>query len=137
MSVRNWKVGVLSMLLAVSATFVRAQEATTQPSARARLPRDFAQISSLTDDQKSQILAIREGADGEIRKLEAKEKDDEESVLTDAQKSELKEIDEKLASERAARSAEARRQERIDSTEEKLNTLKAGETPTTNPSSPN
>jgi hypothetical protein len=137
MSARKWAVGVFATLAAASATLVLAQEVTTQPSARARLPRDYAQITSLTDDQKSQILAIRETTDSEVRRLEAKEKDDELAVLNDDQKTELKQIDEKLNTERLARQAEARRQERIDSTEAKLNELKDGQTPTTNPSGQN
>jgi len=137
MSARKWVVGIFATLAAASATLVIAQETTTQPATKARLPRDYAQITSLTDDQKSQILAIRESIDSEVRRLEAKEKDDELAVLNDDQKTELKQIDEKMNTERLARQAEARRQERIDSTEAKLNELKDGQTPTTNPSGQN
>jgi hypothetical protein len=142
MSTRTWTVAILTIGLAMSARYVLGQDApaapapTTQPAeaAHVRLPADFARMTDLTDDEKSQILAIRATADEAIRQLEAKEKSDEEALLTDAQKDELKDIDTKLAAERRSRLAEERRQERIENTQEKLDQLKGTDQPTTNPS---
>ncbi|HUB27523.1 MAG TPA: hypothetical protein VL992_19010 [Tepidisphaeraceae bacterium] len=141
MSTRNWTVAILTLGLAVSARYVLGQDAApaTQPtvSSHSRLPADFARMTDLTDDQKSQILAIRATADEAIHQLEVKEKADEENLLSDAQKDELKDIDTKLAAERRSHLAEERREERIENTQEKLDQLKNEDQPTTNPSAPN
>jgi hypothetical protein len=142
MSTRTWTVAILTIFLAASMKYVLAQDAappapTTQPTPRTHLPADFARMTDLTDDEKSQILSIRESTDQQMRALAAKEKSDELAVLTDAQRDELKDIDAKIASERRSHLAEERRQERIESTEQKLDELKGQDQPTTNPSAQN
>lgn len=142
MSVRMWAAGVLTLSIAATATWVVAQDAasatpTTEPTTRVRLPRDFAELTDLSDDQKSQILSIRQTTDSQIRELEAKEKADESAILTDTQKAELADIDKKIGGERRAREEAARRQEEIENTQDKLNQLKSADQPTTNPAAQN
>lgn len=141
MSVRKFVVGIAASMIVGSTALVVAQEAAApSPAAveptRVRLPRAYAQLTGLTDDQKSKILDIREKADKQIEAIRAQENDDMQAVLTDAQKEELKTVEAKLEDEARSRREKERLQEDIQSQQEKLDQLKdqGGSTPTTNPS---
>jgi len=121
------------MVLTGSAVVVVAQDAKPAPP-RTRLPADYRQLD-LSDDQKSKLLGIREQADTQIEAIRAKEQEDMLSVLTDAQQSQLKEIDAKLKEEAHARRSEEELQQRIAGDQQKLDDLK--DQPTTNPAPQN
>lgn len=68
------------------------------PTAKGTLPRNWSKIG-LTDEQKQKVYTIRGDYKGkmdelrkEIVKLQKKEKEDLEKVLTDAQKTRLREL---------------------------------------------
>ena len=57
-----------------------------------KLVQPWNKLTSLSEDQKDKINAIHQKALAEINLIEKREKTDIEALLTDAQKSELKEI---------------------------------------------
>jgi len=135
-SIRNWVVTVCGFALASSVVVAVAQDAkpdadTPVPAVRTRLPRDYAQLPDLSDDQKTKLLSIREDADKQIREIEAKESDDMKAVLSDDQKKELDAIDTKMKESMRAAREKARLQEQMQRDSEKLN--QDGTTPTTAP----
>jgi len=135
-SIRNWVVAVCGFALASSVVVAVAQDAkpdadTAAPVVRTRLPRDYGQLSDLSDDQKTKLLSIREDADKQLREIEAKESDDMKAVLTDDQKKELDAIDIKMKDQMRSTREKARLQEQMQRDSEKLN--QDGATPTTAP----
>ena len=145
MSIQRNTIGLAFLALAVSGIvksgLVIAQDAPPAPSSpaspdapavtadtsgagRTRLPADYAALSDLTADEKTKLLAIREKTDQEIRDLRAKEVADMEATLTDAQRAELKEIDAKQQAAAKAARAQERLQQRIETNQDKLNSLK-------------
>jgi Spy/CpxP family protein refolding chaperone len=134
-SFRNWIVGVGALALA-SSVVVFAQDAkpdadTPAPAVRTRLPRDYVQMTDLTDDQKDKLLSIREDADKQMEAIRAKEADDMKALLSDDQKKELDAIDAKIKEDTRAAREKARLQERVQEDTQKLN--QDSGTPTTNP----
>ncbi len=56
---------------------------------RARLPKEFARLSDLTEDQKTQIVAIQAKLDEQMAELRKQALADQRAVLTDGQRTEL------------------------------------------------
>ena len=147
MKVRNWIAGVGSLVLVGAAVVGAADDAKpadNTPKAekpdhhgRTRLPKAYAQLSDLSDDQKQKLADIHEKTVQEMHALEAKERDDMRSVLTDAQRTELDDWTAKNKEETRAKRSELRLEDRVKTDEEKLKEAreKAAGEPTTKPDS--
>jgi hypothetical protein len=109
----HWAVLMVSMTLAGSAVLAIG-DATTQPVRHVKLPRDFTGLKDLTDDQKSQIIAIQAKYDEQIEELRKEQAADEKAVLTPDQVSELDAIAAKTKAERKAEMAEEKAQKARD-----------------------
>jgi Spy/CpxP family protein refolding chaperone len=92
------------MPLAVAAmlsgsVLVLADDPTTQPAehhARARkMVKPWSELTDLTDDQKTKILDLHADSNKEIKAIQTKEKEDILALLTDDQKKEITEIEDK------------------------------------------
>lgn len=103
-------------MLLVAGTFIIAQGAgpTSNPSSqptgrRSKLVQPWSHLTTLSAEQKSNILQIHSKALDEINKIKDKEEADITALLTDAQKQELKTIldQEKLAAKLKAASRPA------------------------------
>lgn len=66
----------------------KADKAAAKPKA-SRLPAAYANIASLTDEQKAKLADIWAKADAEKKAIEEKAKTDMAAVLTEAQRTEL------------------------------------------------
>jgi Spy/CpxP family protein refolding chaperone len=96
----------IGALLATGGTALIAEDApTTAPATRpahpAKLTKPWSELSDLSDDQKTQIIAIHQKANQEMDAIREKERADILALLTDDQKTELAE-DEAKAREAAA-----------------------------------
>ena len=77
--------------------------ATTRPAGRAthrKLPKPYADMKTLTPEQQQQVLKIHEDAVEQAHKIEDKERDDVEALLTPEQQTELDDIQGKTKAER-------------------------------------
>lgn len=88
--------------LLAAITWARAEDkpADAKPdkkSAGAKIVQPWSKLSSLTDDQKAQIKEIHAKANDEVKVIRDKEKTDIMAVLTDAQKEELKAMEQDKA----------------------------------------
>ena len=88
----------------------------------AKLTKPWSELTSLTDDQKAKIEQIHADALEQEKEARAKETSAIEAVLTDAQKAELKAMEEKAAADRKEKNAAAKKKKGGD------------ESPTTAPS---
>jgi Spy/CpxP family protein refolding chaperone len=98
-------VSVVAVLMSASLLIAADEGAApaAQPEAHhraARLTKPWSEISSLTDEQKTQIEEIHGKALDKEKEIRAKEQADIEALLTDAQKAELKSAAEKTATDR-------------------------------------
>jgi hypothetical protein len=126
-----------------SAVMVAAQQAAPDSTAdsadtttlRTRLPADYAQLSGLSDDEKTKLLEIRAKTDEAIRVLHENETKDMLATLTDDQRTQLAQIQaaQKAKASESRRAAELNRQ--IQTDQERLNALK--DKAATNPSGSN
>jgi len=82
--------------------------ATTRPSHSYRLVQPWSKLTSLSDDQRGQIYQIHRRALAQKREIESQEKRDILALLSDQQKLELVELDEKQTVERKLKAAEDR-----------------------------
>jgi hypothetical protein len=148
MSMRHWVLGVGAMALVGSGVVVLAQEAQpgqdqaaveAAPAVRTRLPSAYAQLSDLSSDQKQKLLDVRAKADAAVRAIRAKEEQDMQAVLTDAQRQELVSAEAKLRDTARTQREQERLQQRIQTAQEKLGQMqnKAADEPTTQPSGQN
>jgi Spy/CpxP family protein refolding chaperone len=87
-------VGVCIVMLSLAATvvFVRAAEPGEKKQAGGRLTQPWSKISSLSDDQKSQIRAIHAKAVADKKAIDEKERADIMALLTDEQKAEAQKL---------------------------------------------
>ncbi len=97
----KWFAGAAALVLAGS-VFVLADEAKpdakpAKPAHVAKLTNSWSELSSITDDQKKQILEVHAKANEEIKAIHAKEKSDILALLTPAQKKELAQVEERDA----------------------------------------
>jgi Spy/CpxP family protein refolding chaperone len=107
----HWAVGFLCVMF-VAMTSVRAEDkpaaaagADAKPAAAAdakpdkkpsgRLTMPWSKLTSLSDEQKTQIKAIHVKANEEIKAIQEKERADIFALLSDEQKSEVKSLEEK------------------------------------------
>jgi Spy/CpxP family protein refolding chaperone len=65
-----------------------------------RLPKPWKDISSLTEEQKTQLAEIRRKTAEEVKEVRKREHDSCLAVLNDAQKAELTSLEEKMAAEK-------------------------------------
>jgi Spy/CpxP family protein refolding chaperone len=92
-----------SVLFAADDAMAPATDAP--PAHHHKVIKPYSQLSDLTDDQKSQIIKAHSDYLKEEKELLAKEKSDIEAILTDAQKAELKTLEENGTSDRKEKSA--------------------------------
>jgi hypothetical protein len=97
-------------------------EGSTASGSTGKLTKPWSDLSSLTDEQKSKIEGIHKKTLAETSVLDKKEKEDIMAVLTDEQKTELKEIAGKKKKAAAAAVAAAKASA---ATEKKTTTDKA------------
>ena len=76
---------------------------------KGRLTKPWKDLSSLTDDQKAQIIAIHRKAVQEIKQIEQREREEIMALLDDAQKTELQALTDKAAANRKARKPAAKK----------------------------
>lgn len=87
---------------AVSAA--QAAESDTKKQAnKARLTKPWKDLSSLSEDQKTQIAAIHRKAVQEIKQIQQRERDAIMALLNDEQKTEIQTLTDKAAAERKTR----------------------------------
>jgi Spy/CpxP family protein refolding chaperone len=104
-------VAVAAAILFSASVLVVADEPTTKPadehSERGhKLTKPWSELTDLTDDQKTQIIAIHVEGLKEMRAAEQKEHEAIMAVLTDDQKKELTGIEEKMVAKRRAARAD-------------------------------
>lgn len=108
-------IAVAAALLFSASVLVVAEEPTTEPTTRPaeehaerghKLTKPWSELSDLTDDQKTQIIAIHVQGLKEMRAAETKEHEAIMAVLSDDQKKELKGIEEKMGAKRRAARAD-------------------------------
>jgi hypothetical protein len=97
-------------MMLVAGTFILAQgaaEPATRPTSRPTrgLVKPWTLLTTLTDEQKQKLAAIHEKALEQINKIKDQEDADSRAVLTDAQKQELKDAEEKDKVDRKLREA--------------------------------
>ena len=112
--------------LVVSAIALLVQAApTTKPSAPttkpagARLFAPYSKMSSLTDEQREKIHEIHRKYLDDLHDLERKQTDEIAAMLNEDQKRELREIEEKAATDAKTRSAAKKDTAASDATAEK------------------
>lgn len=79
-----------------------AKPEATATGAAIKLVKPWSEVASLSDEQKVKIKSIHEKSLSEINVIEKKEKEEIMALLSDAQKSELKEATSKKKKEAAA-----------------------------------
>ena len=84
----SWKSVATSAVLAV-ATLGHAADAAKPDVKGARLIKPYSDLKDLTPEQTTKLKEIHKKYADEIKDLEAKQKDEMMTVLTDAQKKEL------------------------------------------------
>jgi hypothetical protein len=99
---------VIAMVL-LGTFVVRAQDAA-KPRA-IRLVKPWSQMTSLTDEQKGKIADIHAKANAAKKEIEAKERADILSLLSDEQKAEAKKVEETDRAAAKERSAEAKQEQ--------------------------
>jgi hypothetical protein len=72
----------------------------------ARLTKPWNQLTGLSEDQKKQIRQIHRKSVDEVKAIEARERDDIMALLSDAQRAELKGLEEKAAADRKTKAAQ-------------------------------
>ncbi|HEX8916698.1 MAG TPA: hypothetical protein VF796_30390 [Humisphaera sp.] len=84
-----------------------AKPAEAKPAATSdvKLTKPWSDLTSLTAEQKEKISAVHKKALAETNAIEKKEKEDIMALLTDAQKTELKELADKKKKETATKKA--------------------------------
>lgn len=80
-----------------------AQKDTKKQASKARLTKPWKDLSSLSDDQKTQIAAIHRKAVQEIKQIQQREREAITALLNDDQKAELQALTDKAATQRKAR----------------------------------
>jgi Spy/CpxP family protein refolding chaperone len=80
-----------------------AENDTEKQAAKARLTKPWKELSSLNDEQRTQIAAIHRKAVQEIKAIERREREEIMALLNDEQKSELQALVDKEAAQRKAR----------------------------------
>ena len=109
----RWAVAVLCVMFVVM-TYVRAAEksAAAADSAKAdkkaaagRLTMPWSKLTSLSDEQKSQIRAIHTRANEEIKAIHEKEHADILALLSEEQKGEVKSLEEKATTDKKTSAA--------------------------------
>jgi len=99
---------LLGILVCTLALFAHAAP-TTKPSspttkpAGMRLFAPYSKMNSLTDDEKEKIHEIHRKYLDDLRDLERKQTDEIAALLTEDQKKELREIEDKTAADNKAR----------------------------------
>ena len=113
-------VGIAALVL-IACALARAEEPTTKPSKPDKAPKaiklvqPWSKLTTLTDDQKTQINDIHVRANTEVKTIRDKEEADIMALLTDAQKAELKKLDEDRRAEEKAKRAEKKADDKKDS----------------------
>ena len=77
-----------------------AESDTKKEVNKARLTKPWKDLSSLSEDQKTQIAAIHRKAVQEIKQIQQRERDAIMALLNDEQKTELQALTDKAAAER-------------------------------------
>ena len=87
-------VGVCVVLLAAAVVFVHAAEPGDKPkkASSARLTQPWSKISTLSDEQKTQIREIHAKAVAEKKAIDEKEREDILALLNDEQKAEAQKL---------------------------------------------
>jgi hypothetical protein len=87
-------VGVVCMMLLAAVVFVKAAEPGDKPKKQssARLTQPWNKISSLSDEQKSQIREIHAKAVADKKAIDEKERADIMALLNDEQKAEAQKL---------------------------------------------
>jgi hypothetical protein len=100
----NWVVVVLIISFAM---VVHAASSTTKPTTHPsiRLFAPYSKMTTLTDDQREQIEIIHRKVLAQEKELEAKEREDILALLSDDQKKEIHDIEDKTSSDRKAKAA--------------------------------
>jgi len=112
-----------TVLVCALAIFVHAAPTTkpSSPSTRpsgSRLFAPYSRMNSLTDDQKEKIHEIHRKYLDDMHELERKQTDEIAALLSEDQKKELRELEEKTSADAKAR-AGARKDAAAGNTEEK------------------
>jgi Spy/CpxP family protein refolding chaperone len=108
MNALKWFAVVVALFVGTSAFVAAEEKAKDAPAAKKEKPKTvklvkpWSLLTSLSDEQKTKIDSIHDAAREEIKKIEAKEKDDIMAVLSDAQKKELEAALEKEKADRKA-----------------------------------
>jgi Spy/CpxP family protein refolding chaperone len=115
----TFAVVVCCALLLCSFVAVRAEDKpAAKPDAKpAKLVHPWSRLSSLSDEQKTQIGDIHKKANEQVSEIRKKEKADIMALLTDEQKAELKRMNEKAAGDRKMKKADAASSAKQDSPE--------------------
>ncbi|QOV87933.1 hypothetical protein [Humisphaera borealis] len=84
-------------------SFAADKDAKPAEAKSVKLVKPWADLKTLSDDQKSKIDAIHKKALAEINAIEKKEKEDITALLTDANKAEMKDLAEAKKKEAAGK----------------------------------
>jgi Spy/CpxP family protein refolding chaperone len=95
-----------SVLFAADDTMPPASDTPAPTHHHSKLIKPYSELTGLTDDQKTTIIAAHSAYLKAEKELLAKEKADINAVLTDDQKAELKTLQEKETAARKGRNAE-------------------------------
>jgi Spy/CpxP family protein refolding chaperone len=114
MSMGKWVLAGALLLGGGSMLIAADEPATTQPTEAkpehaARLTQPWSKLKSLTPEQTAQIEKLHATALEQTKQIEAKEHDDIMALLTPAQVTELKEVEDKMKAERKEKAAERRK----------------------------
>lgn len=112
-------VGTVQPLLAEDAP--QEQKKVEKKAPAPKLPGNYGKLTTLTDDQKAQLVAIAKKLGDERKALEVKYAEEMKGVLTAEQKAELEAILAKEAEAKKAKEAEAKK------AKEEANKAKEGE----------
>ena len=99
-----------AILIAADAPTPATQPAEIKPGRAKKLTEPWSLLKTLTPDQVTQIEKIHSDAYDQIKKIDAKEKDDITALLTPDQVTELKVAEAKQKSERHGKSAEMKKE---------------------------
>lgn len=133
MNTSKWMAGALAGAMAVS-VYVRAEETTpadkpetkmteteTKKEAKPAKALNFLPyklMSSLTDEQKAKIAEVHQKYIDERKKLEEAETAEITALLTEEQKAEIKQIEEKRAADKKTKDAEKKDMQKKEAKEE-------------------
>jgi len=93
-----------------------AAEGARKPRSR-RLVKPWSELTTLSEDQKTQILDLHQQALEDRKAIDRREREQILSLLTEAQQIELRDLEQKKAADRKAKEAQRRTDE--DQTQEK------------------